>query len=188
MFGFMAWLKQLVIGLIAVLVVFTIAAPAWASLTDDHFDGDIFALYAGNGSLVPPKVPLAESLRLHKPALLVFYTDDSRDCKRFSEVVSQTQAFYGRVINILPIRVDSLPTGTNFKPTEAGYYYKGFVPQTLIFDQAGKVVLNETGTIAYETIDDQFRKIFDLLPRSESVTLKRRPVNEISTELVPQAK
>ncbi len=182
----MALLKRWVIGFVAVVLISTIAAaPAWAGLTDDRFDGDIFALYAGNGSLVPPKSTLADSMRQKKPVLLVFYTDDSSDCKQYSLVVSQTQAFYGRVINILAIRVDSLPVKDRFEPTEAGYYYKGFVPQTLIFDQAGKVVLNETGAIEYEKIDDEFRKIFDLLPRSESATLKRRVVNEINTELVP---
>ncbi len=182
-------LNRFMLAFVALLMIcLTIAQPAWASLDDDRYDGEIFALYAGNGSLVPPKMTLADTMKQKKPALLVFYTDDSSDCKRFSNVVSQTQAFYGRVIDILPIRVDSLPLKDKFEPTEPGYYYKGFVPQTIVFDQTGKVRLNEVGAISYEQIDDEFRKVFDLLPRSESVILKRRPVNEINTELVPQAK
>lgn len=182
-------LNRFVLAFVALLMLcLTIAQPAWATLEDDRYDGEIFALYAGNGSLVPPKVTLADALNKKKPVLLVFYTDDSSDSKRFSNVVSQTQAFYGRVIDILPIRVDSLPVKDTFAPTEPGYYYKGFVPQTVIFDQDGKVRLNEVGSIPYETIDDEFRKVFDLLPRSESVVLKRRPVNEISSEFVPQTK
>lgn len=182
-------LNRLVSVFIAVFIVcFTIAQPAWASLTDDRYDGEIFALYAGNGSLVPPKVTLADSFNQKKPALLVFYTDDSSDCKQYTNIVSQTQAFYGRVIDILPIRVDSLPIKAKFDPKEPGYYYKGFVPQTVLFDQNGKVRLNGIGSIPYEKIDDEFRKVFDLLPRSESVILKRRPVNEINSELVPQSK
>lgn len=181
-------LNRLVSAFVAVLIIcFTIAQPAWAGLTDDRYDGEIFALYAGNGSLVPPKMTLADALNQKKPALLVFYTDDSRDCKQYSNVVSQTQAFYGRVIDILPIRVDSLPIKDKFDPKEPGYYYKGFVPQTVLFDQSGKVLLNEIGSIPYEKIDDEFRKVFDLLPRSESIVLKRRPVNEINTELIPQS-
>jgi hypothetical protein len=158
---------------------------AMAGLTDDRYDGDIFALYAGNGSLVPPKITLADSLKQKKPTLLVLYTDDSSDCKQYSTVVSQFQAFYGRASDILAIRIDSLPIKDKYEPTEAGYYYKGYVPQTVGFDQFGKVVLNETGTIPYEQIDDVFRKVFDLLPREESVPLKRRQVNEVNTELVP---
>jgi hypothetical protein len=159
--------------------------PAMAGLTDDRYDGDIFALYAGNGSLVPPKITLADSIKQQKPTLLVLYTDDSSDCKQYSTVVSQFQAFYGRATDILAIRIDSLPIKDKYDPTEAGYYYKGYVPQTVAFDQSGKVVLNETGAIAYEPIDDVFRKMFDLLPREESVPLKRRQVNEVNAELVP---
>ncbi|HEY9600054.1 MAG TPA: thioredoxin family protein, partial [Allocoleopsis sp.] len=80
---------------------------------------------------------------------------------------------------------DSLPVKSKYEPTEPGYYYKGLVPQTVLIDQKGKVVLNETGQLAYERIDDAFRQVFDLLPRSESVELKRRTLNEINTELTP---
>jgi hypothetical protein len=54
-------------------------SPAWANIEDDRFDGNIFALYGSNGSLVPPRVTLAESFQRSKPALLVFFLDDSRE-------------------------------------------------------------------------------------------------------------
>jgi len=159
-------------------------SPAWANLTDDRFDGNIFPLYAGNGSLVPPKVTLAESLKRDKPTLVVFYIDDSSDCKEFVAVVNQLDAFYGRAADFIAMTVDAIAPQDHYEPTELGYYYKGLVPQTILFNQAGEVVLNETGTIPFERIDDKFREVFDLLPRSESVELKRRQVNEINTELV----
>lgn len=159
-------------------------SPALAGLHDDRFDGDIFALYAGNGSIVPPKVTLAEAFQRKRPILLVFYVDDSQDCKEYSLVVSQLQNFYGRVAEFMPIRVDSLTQKATKDPTDPAYYYKGFVPQTVLFDGNGKVVLNETGQISLEQVDDVFREVFDLLPRTESVELKRRQVNELTTELV----
>ncbi|WP_416676528.1 thylakoid membrane photosystem I accumulation factor [Egbenema bharatensis] len=159
-------------------------SPAWAGLTDDHYDGNIFALYAGNGSLFPSRVNLAEALQRDKPVLLVFFVDDSRDSKEYATVVSQLDAFYGRAANIIPVNVDAIPPKDGYSSTEPGYYYKGFVPQTVLLDQSGKVVLNEVGSIAFEQIDDVFREVFDLLPRSESVELKRRPINELNTELV----
>ncbi len=180
----LSWLRRASILGLSLFLVFCFSSPAWATLEDDRYDGDIFALYGGNGSLIPPKVKLADSLKQGKPTLLVLYTDDSRDAKQYSITVSQVQAFYGRVTDILAIRVDSLPVKAKYDPTEPGYYFKGFVPQTVIFDQSGKVRLNETGNIAFEKLDDTFREIFDLLPRSQSVTLKRRAVNEINTELV----
>ncbi|GAB4473530.1 MAG: thylakoid membrane photosystem I accumulation factor [Elainellaceae cyanobacterium] len=159
---------------------------AIAGLTDDHYDGNIFPLYAGNGSLVPPSLKLSDSLRTHTPAILVLYVDDSTDCKQFAPVVSQLDAFYGRAADILPISIDAIPPKDNYDPSEPGYYLTGYAPQTVVFNKAGKVVLNESGVISYERIDDVLREVFDLLPRSESAELKRRVVNEINTELVPQ--
>ncbi len=156
----------------------------WAGLNDDHYDGNIFALYAGNGSLVPPRVTLKQSLQYGKPALVVIYVDDSQDCKQFASVISQLQAPYGRVANFIPIMADAIPVKANYDPSEPGYYFRNAVPQTLIFDGTGQLVFNQTGTIAYETIDDALRQVFDLLPRTESAELRRRPVNELNTELV----
>jgi hypothetical protein len=169
-----------------VMIIGLLLAPpaAWATLTDDHFDGNIFPLYAGNGSLVPPRVSLPEAFQHDRPTLLVFYVDDSKDCKRYVSVVSQLDAFYGRAANFIPVLADSISSKASYTPTEPGYYYKGFVPQTVLLDQSGKVVFDEKGTIAYEKVDDAFRKVFDLLPRSESVELKRRQINEVNTELV----
>jgi hypothetical protein len=175
------------LSLILVLVLtwwLNLGTPtALAGLTDDRFDGNIFALYAGNGSLVPPKVPLSEALQRHKPTLLLLYVEDSSDCKQYSTVVSQLQAFYGRAMDIIPVNVDSILPKSQYAPTEPGYYYNGLVPQTVVFNDTGKVVLNETGQLAYETIDDTLRQMFDLLPRSESAELKRRQVNEVNVEL-----
>ena len=67
--------------------------------------------------------------------------------------------------------------------TKVAYYYQGFVPQTVLINQQGEVVINEKGQVPFEKIDDVFREVFDLLPRSESAELKRRIVNEINVEL-----
>ena len=186
-FSRFAWWRSVSVLILSVMTIAVLAFsnPALAGLTDDRYDGEIFALYAGNGSLVPPKVELEDSFNKHKPALMVFYTDDSSDSKQFSSVVSQLQAFYGRAADFLPIRVDSLPIKEKYDPTEPGYYYKGFVPQTVLFDQSGKVVFDGKGNVAYEQVDEVFRTVFDLLPRSESTALKRRVVNEVNIELVP---
>jgi hypothetical protein len=175
----------LLAGLLAIALGVMGATPALAGLTDDRFDGGIFPLYAGNGSLVPPRVTLEASLKGDRPTLLVLYIDDSRDCKTYASVVSQFDAFYGRATDILPISIDSLPIKDRYDPTEPGYYYHGQVPQTVAFNPAGEVVLNQAGQVPLEALDDRFREIFDLLPREESVELRRRVVNEVNTELVP---
>lgn len=162
-------------------------SPAAASLTDDHFDGNIFPLYAGNGSLVPPKVTLAEALRRKRPILLVFYIDDSSDCKAYASVVSRLDGAYGWASDFIALSVDTIIPKDNYEPTEPGYYYEGYTPHTVLLDQEGKVRLSAKGNLPYEQVDDVFREVFDLFPRSESVELRRRHPNEVSTELVPEA-
>jgi hypothetical protein len=177
-------------SLIAATLIWIAVSIGWcpsvaqASLQDDHFDGNIFALYAGNGSLVPPRITLAQSLSGERPTLLTFYIEDSKDCKQFSNVVSELQAYYGRVIDFIPVNVDSIPVQASYTPQEPGFYYKNKVPQTLLFDASGKKVSEVIGKGTFNEFDDTLRKIFNLLPRTESVELKRRPLNEINAELV----
>lgn len=159
------------------------ASPALAGINDDHFDGNIFALYGGNGSLVPPRVTLADSFNRSKPAILVFYVDDSSDCKQFAIVVSRMQAFYGRSADLIPVNVDAIPLKATYAPTEPGYYYDGAVPQIVVLNQKSEVVLNHKGKVAYEKVDDVLREVFDLLPREITPDLKQRSFNEFSSEL-----
>lgn len=179
------WRQYLLVLLLTVFTsLFVLGTPsAYANLNDDKYDGNIFVLYAGNGSLVPPRMTLAQSLKRDKPSILAYYVDDSRDCKEFAIVVSRLQEYYGRAASFITVDVDSLPLKSSYEPSEEGYYYEGFVPQTVILDQEGKVVFNEKGQVKFEEIDDVLREVFDLLPRSESVELKRRSFNEFNTEL-----
>ena len=158
-------------------------SAAMASIDGDRYEGNIYILYAGNGSLVPPRIDLKESLKRGTPAILVYYVDDSSDCKQYSFVVSRLQEFYGRAANIIPVTVDSLTLNSQYTPDEPGYYYEGKVPQTVILDQEGNVVFNESGQQKYEAMDDVLREVFNLLPRSESVELKRRSFNEFNAEI-----
>lgn len=158
--------------------------PAFATIDDDRYEGNVFILYAGNGSLVPPRISLAESLKRGTPAILVFYVDDSKDCKEFSFIVSRLQEYYGRAANLVPVSVDTIPVKSSYTPEEPGFYYQGSVPQTVVIDKNGKIAYDGKGLVKYEEVDDALRKVFDLLPRSESVELKRRSFNQFNSELV----
>lgn len=186
--GFRGFKTLLTTFVIICVFFFTITPSALAGLDDDRFDGNIFALYAGNGSLVPPRVTLTESMSQGRPSLLFFFLDDSKDCKKFVTTISELQRFYGRAADFIPVNVDTLFPDTKNSPREPGYYYKGYVPQTVLINQSGKVVLDKKGQVPFETVDDVFRKVFDLLPRDQSVELRRRSFNEFNTELVPSQK
>jgi hypothetical protein len=159
------------------------SVSAIAGINDDKYEGNIFILYAGNGSLIPPRVTLKQSLERKTPAILVYYVDDSSDCKQYSLIVSRLQEFYGRAANIIPVSIDSIALKAKYSPEEAGYYYQGKVPQTVILNQQGKIVFNQQGQAQYEEMDNILREVFDLLPRNESVQLKRRSFNEYNAEI-----
>ena len=181
---FNSFLRFLGLTLGVVMVLLTILiTPAWAAMDDDRFDGNIYVLYAGNGSLVPPRINLANSFKDKKPAMVVFYLDDSKDCKRFAGIVSQAQSYYGRAANLIPVSVDSL-NAEKYNKDEPGYYYSGKVPQTVIFDSNGKIAFNESGNSSFESIDIAFRKVFNRPDRPAGKKLEQRSLNEFNSELV----
>ena len=174
--------SRLIITLLILTTSFSLwITPVSASINDDRYDGNVFVLYGGNGSLVPPRMDLPTSLEREKPAILVFYVDDSSDCKQFSIVVTRLQEFYGRAASIIPVSVDSFIDKDKYSPDEPAYYYSGVVPETVILDQKGEVVYDGKGQVPYEEMDDALREVFDLLPREESEVLKRRSFNEFNS-------
>ncbi len=142
------------------LLLINPGAPALANLADDHYDGNIFALYAGDGSLVPPKTSLAEALRGPKPTLLVFYVDDSRDCKEYAAVVSRVQGMYVHRLNLLAVSPDTWLPQSQYTPLEPGYYYQGQVPQTVLFDGTGHKVFSQAGSLSFEQLGQAVAALF----------------------------
>ena len=180
-------LNRLAICIVVLITSLTFwATPASASINDDRYEGNIYILFGGNGSLVPPRMDLPTSLKRGKPAILVFYVDDSSDCKQFSLEVTRLQEFYGRAASIIPVTVDSFIDKDKYSPNEPAYYYSGVVPETVILDQQGKVVYDGKGQVPYEEMDDVLREVFDLLPREESVVLKRRSFNEFNSGMIKE--
>ena len=176
-----SWTRLTVCLIVSIVSFSLLTLPASATINDDRYDGNIFVLFGGNGSLVPPRMNLPTSLEREKPAILVFYVDDSSDCKQFSIVVTRLQEFYGRAASIIPISIDSFVDKEQYSPDEPAYYYSGVVPETVILDQKGKVVYDGKGQVPYEEMDDVLREVFDLLPREESEVLKRRSFNEFNS-------
>ncbi len=143
--GFMSLARGLLIWLVAIALF---APPALAGINDDNYDGNIFVLYAGNGSLVPPKLNLSQSLAMGKPAVLVFYIDDSQDCKKYASSLNRLQAKYTPAVSIIPINVDSLQPST-----PEAKYYRQLVPQTVVIDRRGELVLDVLGSDVIQQVE-----------------------------------
>lgn len=174
-------------GLLAALLLIAAplfaAAPASASLDNDRYDGNIFALYAGNGSLVPPRSSLAEALAADRVSVLVYYLDDSSVSKRFSPVVSELQRTWGNAVEIIPLVTDPLQDRPESGRTDPARYWKGRIPQVVVLDGDGKVTFEATGQVDVGAIDTALSRAtgIPLPPERRSSTAVE--VNELNAEI-----
>ncbi|NJK60973.1 MAG: thioredoxin family protein [Oscillatoriales cyanobacterium SM2_1_8] len=175
-----------VMGLVVMLgLMGGLAQPVSATLTDDRYDGNIFALYGGNGSLVPPRLSIDQSRALDRPSVVVYYLDDSADCKRFSPVLNEVQAFYSRKISIVPVPADLVAFAKESgKMTEELRFYRGVVPQTVVLNTAGEVVFDRAGLVSFGELDTVFQETLGLSPVVNPKIKPRDPnarqINEIN--------
>ena len=159
---------------------------AHASLENDRYDGNIFSLYAGNGSLVPPRSTLAQALAAHRTAVLIFYLDDSSVSKRFAPQVSELQRLWGNRIDLIPLVSDPLQGRPDLGPSDPAHYWRGEIPQVVVLDGDGRLLLDATGSVPLETINQAISTATGLpLPAGggSSGTLS---INELNREVVKQ--
>ena len=167
------------LSLVAALVL--VVSPVQAVLNDDRYDGNIYALYAGNGSLVPPSNTLGESLADGRTAVIVYYLDDSSTSKTFSPVVSELQRLWGRSIDLMPLTTDGLQDRTPSGSDDPGTYWHGLIPQVVVLDGSGQVRLDESGQVPLDAINQAISEATGLpAPEGVSTTLS---FNELNTEV-----
>jgi hypothetical protein len=160
------------------------AEPAQAALNTNSYDGNIYALYAGNGSLVPPRNSLAQTLAAHRPAALIFYLDDDSSSKQFAPVVSELQRLWGNNIELIPMVSDPLQNRPDAGSGDPAHYWKGLVPQVVVLGKAGEVLLDASGQVPLEKINEAISGATGIpLPEGllKSSTLS---FNELNSEVV----
>tara|TARA_Y100001933_G_scaffold124603_1_gene124349 strand:+ start:623 stop:1168 length:546 start_codon:yes stop_codon:yes gene_type:complete len=135
------------------IVILNLNIPVNASRTTNSYDGNIFPIYAGNGSIVPPQTNLDESLKNKRISLLFFYLDDSSDSKALAPVISGIDLIWKNNIDIIALTTDEIQNKT-FKKNEAGYYWNGFIPQTVILDEEGTIKFDKNGSIDIQEINN----------------------------------
>ena len=59
-------------SILLISILFFLNNPVNAARTTDSYDGNIFPIYAGNGSIVPPQTSLKESIENGKDIYFVF--------------------------------------------------------------------------------------------------------------------
>ena len=159
-----------------------IASPAEAARDTDSYDGNIFALYAGNGSLVPPTTTLKDALQKERTSVIVFYLDDSSTSKIFAPVVSELQRLWGREVDLLPFTTDAFQGDDSQDPADPATYWHGTIPQVVVINGEGKVLLDQDGQVPLEAINAAISTATGIeAPAQGSTTIS---FNELNTEVI----
>ena len=180
-FGLMVCLVRFLLSVCAVVVLQV--APAAAILNSDSYDGNIYALYAGNGSLVPPAVTLAQSLEEGRTAVIVYYLDDSAVSKRFAPVVSELQRLWGRNVDLLPLTTDPLQGRESNGPNDPATYWSGSIPQVVVIGPDGRVVFDQEGQVPLNQINEAISKATGLPAPDPGRVDQAGSFNEVNIEV-----
>ncbi len=171
----------------SLLLLLPLLAPAaaGAALTSDTYDGNIYALYAGNGSLVPPRGTLAQSLAKGRAAVVVYYLDDDAASKQFAPVVSELQRLWGNTIDLIPLVTDPLQNRADTGNDDPAHYWRGFTPQVVVFAKDGRVLLDAEGQVNLGSINEAVSEATDIpLPESFRSGTSTVSINELNAEVV----
>ncbi len=160
--------------------IILIVAPAYAARDTDSYDGNIFPIYAGNGSLVPPASRLKDALEKKRTSVIIFYLDDSSTSKAFAPVVSGLKLLWGTAIDLIPLTTDELQGTASNDPRDEGYYWHGNIPQIVVIDGDGKVVLDKEGLVDIDTINESIVSASGL--EAPSFSIKIKTFNEYNSE------
>ncbi len=170
-------LKTIIPLLIAILIFIQ---PVNAARNTNSYDGNIFPIYAGNGSLVPPSTTLKDALRGKRTSVIIFYLDDSADSKAFAPSVSALKLIWGEEIDLIPLTTDEIQNQSNEDPLEASYYWNGQIPQIVVIDGKGDLKLDQSGQVPLEDINEAISQATGLAKPSYSVKIKS--FNEYNSE------
>ena len=158
--------------------------PAQASLTNNSYDGNIYALYAGNGSLVPPRSSLAKALEDHRTTVVVYYLDDDAASKQFSAVVSELQRVWLNNIELIPLVTDPLQNRADTGPSDPAHYWSGLIPQVVVFNSEGQVVFDEQGAVSVDAINAAVSQATGIPLPEGGTTSTTESFNELNSEVV----
>ena len=162
-----------------ILIVLSVN-PVYSARDTNSYDGNIFPIYAGNGSLVPPASTLSESLKNERTSVLVFYLDDSYTSKQFAPVVSGIKLLWSSSIDLIPLSIDELDNDDNKTFKDPGYYWHGKIPQIVILDGKGNVLLDKEGQVSFDDINAAITKGTGLEKPDFDLTVKS--FNEYNSE------
>ena len=174
-------MKLLYNFIIFICILIYINIPVYGSRISDSYDGNIFPIYAGNGSLVPPQTSLKESIQNKRVSILFFYLDDSADSKALAPVIAGLDLIWKNNIDIIPLTTDELQNKVYTDPLEEGFYWNGYIPQTIILDETGSVKFDKTGQLDLDEVNKVISEIKGIKLEDSSFTIES--FNEYNSQI-----
>ena len=162
------------------LLILLYVNPVYSARDTNSYDGNIFPIYAGNGSLVPPPSTLSQSLKNERTSVLVFYLDDSSTSKEFAPVVSGIKLLWSSSVDLIPLSIDELDNDDKKTSNDPGFYWHGKIPQVVILDGKGNILLDKDGQVSFDEINDAITKATGLKKPDFNLTVKS--FNEYNSE------
>ena len=165
----------------SLLIIFFLSVnPVYSARDTNSYDGNIYPIYAGNGSLVPPQSTLSESLKNERTSILVFYLDDSATSKQFAPVVSGIKLLWSSSVDLIPLSIDEIDNNKIKTIKDPGYYWHGKIPQLVILDGKGNILLDKEGQVSFDEINNAITKGTGLKKPDFDLTVKS--FNEYNSE------
>jgi len=174
-------MRFLNIFIICIFIFIVINIPVYGSRLSDSYDGNIFPIYAGNGSLVPPQTSLKESIQNKRISILFFYLDDSADSKALAPVIAGLDLIWKNNIDIIPLTTDELQNKDFTDPLEEGFYWNGYIPQTIVLDGTGSVKFDKNGLLDLDEINKVISEIKGIKLEDSSFTVES--FNEYNSQI-----
>lgn len=166
-------MHKIFISLIIIIAISIFPSnEANAARDTNSFDGNIFPIYAGNGSLVPPQTTLKDSLENGRTSVLIFYLDDSYTSKEFAPVVSGLKLLWTSSIDLIPLTIDEIQGREIEGKSDPAFYWHGKIPQIVVINGEGKVILDEEGQASIQKINDAISKASGLKAPDFDISIK----------------
>ncbi len=154
--------------------------PAYSARETNSFDGNIFPIYAGNGSMVPPASSISKSINNKRTSVIFYYLDDSATSKQYAPVISGLKLLWTTYIDIIPITTDELEGVNTNNKNDPAYYWHGNIPQVVILNGDGEVQLDKEGQIPIDQLNEAISKASGLNKPDFNITIKS--FNEYNSE------
>jgi hypothetical protein len=110
---------------------------------------------------------------------------NSYDGNIYAVAFNELQRLWGRSVELILLPTDPLQNRASHGPTDPATYWRGVIPQVVVFNTDGTPVLDETGAVSIDAINAALTDVTGLKPQGDVKLSLSRDVNELNSEIVP---